>query len=139
MSQTAPTRKEDRTHTVAREAETVPDVESATANTCRYPARVTVVIDGWTIPAGLHDRIDQVGAELVDAEAGPEALTVHLDVREPWRMAGVRSARKEGGSVVVAIPREAMEASGLETGDRALSARPGEIHITAQDEPVPPR
>jgi len=40
---------------------------------------------------------------------------------------------------VVAIPREAMEASGLETGDRALSARAGEIHITAQNEPVPPR
>jgi len=76
MSQTATTTKEDRAHTVAREAETVPGVDSATANTRRYPARVTVVIDGWTIPDGIRDLTQQFGAELVDAEAAHDSLAV---------------------------------------------------------------
>lgn len=123
----------------AKEVQDLTEVQDVDLIAGRYPARLRVRIHGWETSAGFEDLRDRYGGEIVAAEADTDSLILTVEVREKWKMGGVRSARKEGGSVVLTLPREALEASGLDTGQMALSAREDEIHITAQDNPVSPK
>jgi len=114
-------------------------VNRVSENTSRYPGRVSIEIEGWKVLDGIRDLVREFNADIVDVEAGPDSLTLYVEVRESWKDGGVRSARKGGGSIVLTLPREALEASGLDTGQMALHGRTNEIHITSHSSPEAPR
>jgi hypothetical protein len=105
----------------------------------RYPVRLTVVLRGGTIEDGVHDVLDHYHATIEDASRTGGGLRLSLAVREPWKDAGTRSIRSHGKSLVLTLPREALDAAGLAEDSVAIHARQDEIHIARQtDEPLGP-
>jgi len=95
----------------------------------RFPPTVTLLLTRNEIPPGIHDLLDHYQASIVDAAAGAEGLHLTVRVGEKWKDAGTREIREHGNSLVLTLPREALDAARLGQQAVDLHARDGEVHI----------
>lgn len=100
----------------------------------RFPPTVTLLLERDEIPPGIHDLIDHYQADITDARMGGEGLHVDVSVPEAWKDAGTRTIRRHGNSLVLTLPREALEAARLDEEQVDLHARTGEVHVKKHDD-----
>lgn len=123
------TARTEHAGTFADDAEGRSYVSGVQVNQDRFPPTVTVMLSRGEIPPGIEDLIDHYQAEIVDAAVASDGLHLDVEVPEEWKDAGTRKIREHGNSLVLTLPREALDAAkvGSETVD--LHARTGEVHI----------
>lgn len=115
-----------------------PTVEQTHVEDDRRPHRVVVHLppEARDVPAGVEDIIEQHQATIEGVRHGEDGhwsivLAPHVD----WKPAGQRTVRAHGGSIVVTLTREALEASGLaEDTEVDLEARDGQVRFTRRDD-----
>lgn len=108
-----------------------PAVSDSHVNTSRRPHRVVADVDALPLPEGVRDILEQHQAGIEQVEGGNGGLILTLKPTQPWRPAGQRTVRAHGGSIVVTLSREALEASGLdEDAEVDLEAREDQVRIT---------
>ena len=110
-------------------------VQDSHVNTNRRPHRVVADVEALPLPGGVQDILEQHGAEIEQVEGGNGGLLLTIRPTAPWRPAGQRTVRAHGGSIVVTLSREALEASGLaEDTEVDLAARDGQVRIPRRAE-----
>lgn len=108
-----------------------PAVTESHVNSNRRPHRVVVDLEAIPIPEGVQDILGQHEASIEQVEGGKSGLLLTLTPTERWMPAGQRKVRAHGGSIVVTLSREAIEASGLgEDAEVDLEAREDQVRIT---------
>lgn len=111
-----------------------PAVADSHVNTNRRPHRVVADVEAIPIPAGVQDILEQHGASIEQVEGGNSGLLLTIKPTQPWKAAGQRTVRAHGGSIVVTLSREALEASELREDDEVdLDARSGQVRITRRE------
>ena len=112
-----------------------PAVQDSHVNTSRRPHRVMADVEALPLPEGVRDILRQHEASIEQVEGGSGGLLLTLRPTQPWKPAGQRTVRAHGGSIVVTLSREALEASGLtEDAEVDLAARDGQVRIARRAE-----
>lgn len=123
---------------LAQDLAALEDVADTCIDTERRPHRVVARLASHQerLPEGVRDILSITGSRLEDVEnlSGGQPV-LHIEPAQPWRPAGQRTVRAHGGSIVVTLTREALEASGLAEDDEVdLEARSGQVRITRRAE-----
>lgn len=134
MGQTQTQRRRAYAGTFAEKAADLSPVRDAQVDAERFPPRVTVELNSSHIPPGVHDLLDHYQADLQDVTYDGAGLRLDVTVPEPWKDAGTRTIRTHGNSLVLTLPREALDAAGLSEEQVDLHARSGEVHVKAHDD-----
>lgn len=119
--------------TFAEQAAERSGVKAADVDEERFPPRVTVSLSQGAIPPGVRDLLDHFQAEIQDAQAATDGLVLTVTVPEPWKDAGTRTIREHGNSLVLTLPREALDAATLGEEQVDIHARDGEVHVKKHD------
>jgi len=120
--------------TFAEQAAERAGVKAADVDEERFPPRVTVSLSQGAIPPGVRDLLDHYQASIEDAQAATDGLVLTVTVPEPWKDAGTRTIREHGNSLVLTLPREALDAASLGEEQVDLHARAGEVHVKAHED-----
>lgn len=92
-------------------------------------------VEALPLPEGVKDILRQHDATIEQVEGGTTGVLLTLRPTQPWKPAGQRTVRAHGGSIVVTLSREALEASHLdEDAEVDLEAREGQVRITRRAE-----
>ncbi|AGM11182.1 hypothetical protein M197_gp17 [Haloarcula hispanica tailed virus 2] len=133
MGQTQTQRRRASAGTFAEKAADLSPVRSAETDLERFPPRVAVEVNASSIPPGLRDLLDAYDADVRDVTWDGAGLRLEVAVPDPWKDGGVRTVRKQGGSLLFNIPPEALDASGIGEEKVAVHAREGELHVKRQE------
>lgn len=138
---TAPPSSQQAANELAEQLLVLPSVGAATVERDRYPPQVTIDLTTPTIQPGVHDVLDAFGSTIEDTEAKVDTsgevpgLRLFVTAGEAWKDAGNRTLRSQGSSLVVNIPPEAIDASGLQAEETLdIHARSGELHIKSHED-----
>jgi len=94
----------------------------------RRPIRLSVTLADGRIPAAVHDRLDEYGGIIEDASITDGQLSLTIYLEGAWHAKETNPIRPHGGSLVVTLPREALDDAEIGNGDDVtISSRYGEL------------